>query len=176
MIIMDKPYTVGERIKILKYDGVIEEIGLRSTKLRLLNGHQAIIPNETMARADIENVARRPFIRRNSSLRLPVDIGAAKAEKAVKIIQELLKDHEGFRPEYPPRIWISEFASDHLELRVIYWYHPPNYWDFTIHADKVNRMILAAFEKAEIDIALPAFVTKIEDNNGLPLLPPDAHS
>lgn len=176
MIILDKPYNVGERIKILKYDGIIEEIGLRSTKLRLLNGHQAVIPNETMARADIENIGRRPFIRRVSNIRLPVDIGSDKAEKSVSILQDLLKDHEGMNPDFPPRVWISEFADDHLELRMIYWYHPPNYWDFTAHADQTNRRILDAFEKADIPIALPAFTTKVEDQSGSPVVPPPDHA
>ncbi|WP_372795695.1 mechanosensitive ion channel family protein [Pontiella sp.] len=166
MIIMDKPYAVGERIRIKTYDGVIEEIGLRSTKIRLLNGHQAVIPNEDMARSDIENIGRRPFIRRVSSIRLPVDIPAEKAEEAVKTIEEILKDHEGMTPEFPPRAWLSEFGSDHLELKMIYWYHPPNYWDFTAHADRVNREILSRFRKAGLSIALPAFTTRAEDESG----------
>jgi MscS family membrane protein len=173
MIILDKPYAVGERIRIKGYDGVVEEIGLRSTKIRLLNGHQAVIPNEDMARSDIENIGRRPFIRRVSNIRLPVDIGAEKSEQAVKIILDLLKDHEGMNPDFPPRAWISEFADDHVELRMIYWYHPPNYWDFTAHADKLNREILDAFEKAGITIAVPAFTTKVEDHEGIAILPPD---
>jgi MscS family membrane protein len=173
MIILDKPYNVGERIRILKYDGVIEEIGLRSTKLRLLNGHQAVIPNETMARADIENIGRRPFIRRVSNIRLPIDISPTKAGLAVKIVQDLMQDHEGMRQSNPPRIWLNEFATDHLELRMIYWFHPPDYWAYTRHADQVNRQILEAFEKAEIHIALPAFTTKLADENDQPIVPPE---
>ncbi|VGO17313.1 Low conductance mechanosensitive channel YnaI [Pontiella desulfatans] len=174
MIILDKPYTVGERIKIKGYDGVVEEIGLRSTRIRLLNGHQAIIPNEDMARSDIENIGRRPFIRRVSTIRLPVDIGSAKARKAVEIVQGVLQNHEGFDPDFPPRAWLSEFESDHLDLKMIYWYHPPNYWDYTAHADTVNRGLLDAFEKAGIRIALPAFTTKIEDEAGVPVPAPKA--
>jgi len=53
------------------HDGVVEDIGLRSTKLRLLSGHQATIPNEQMANTDIENIDRRPNIRRffNTAIR-----------------------------------------------------------------------------------------------------------
>ena len=172
MIIMDKPYAVGERIKIKGYDGVIEEIGLRSTKIRLLNGHQAIIPNEDMARSDIENIGRRPFIRRITRIRLPVNIGSASAQQAVEIIEELLEDHEGMSIGFPPRVWLSDFEEDHLELKVIYWYHPPNYWDYTKHADWVNREILSRFERAGISIALPAFTTRVEDEAGTPVVPP----
>ena len=172
MLIMDKPFAVGERIKVKKYDGVVEEIGMRSTKLRLLNGHQASIPNEEMAKTDIENVGRRPFIRRVSEIRLPVDIGSVKAAEAVKIIEDLLEDHEGFDPGFPPRVWLSDFEDDHLALKMIYWYHPPEYWNYTKHADWVNREILSRFEAARIPIALPSFSTKIEDESGIPIIPP----
>jgi len=167
MLIMDKPFIVGERIKIKHYDGVVEEVGLRSTRLRLLNGHQAIIPNEDMAKSDIENIGRRPFIRRVTDIPLSLGITAIKAQKAVEIVQELLKDHEGFNPEFPPRVWLNDFERDHLELKIIYWYHPPDYWKYTAHADVVNRQILDAFEAAGIAIALPAFTTRIDGDSGI---------
>jgi len=171
MLIMDKPFIVGERIKVKKYDGVVEEVGLRSTKIRLLNGHQAIIPNEDMAKTDIENIGRRPFIRRVTEIPLPIDIAPAKAQKAVEILQALLVDHEGFNPDFPPRIWLNDFERDHLGLKMIYWYHPPDYWKYTEHADRVNRQILDAFESEGIVIALPAFTTRVEGPAGATGLP-----
>jgi len=162
MLIVDKPFRIGDRIKVKHYDGFVEEIGLRSTKIRLLNGHQASIPNEAMARDDIENITRRPFIRRVSEIPLPMDIGSANAQKAVGLVQELLADHEGLHPDFPPRVWLNDFERDHLELKMIYWYHPPDYWSYTVHADQVNRQILDAFEAENIPIALPAFTTRID--------------
>jgi len=162
MLVTDKPFIVGERIKIKNYDGVVEEVGLRSTKIRLLNGHQAVIPNEFMAHSDIENIGRRPFIRRVSDIPLSMGISASKASKAVEIIKELLKDHEGFNPELPPRVWLNDFNRDHLALRMIYWYHPPHYWEYTAHADKLNRQILDAFKANGIKIAVPAFTASVD--------------
>ena len=49
MIFADKPYRVGQRVKVMGQDGTVEAIGLRSTKIRLLNGHLTSIPNEKMA-------------------------------------------------------------------------------------------------------------------------------
>ncbi len=172
MLIMDKPFRVGERIKVKHYDGVVEEVGLRSTKIRLLNGHQAVIPNEDMARIDIENIGRRPYIRRVSEIPLSVDISSSQAAKAVEIVESLLENHEGFNPDFPPRVWLNDFERDHLELKLIYWYHPPDYWAYTAHADRINRRILEKFEEAGIVIALPSFTTKVEDQSGLPVIPP----
>lgn len=53
MIFMDKPYKPGQRIVVEGRDGFVEQIGLRSTKIRMLTGAQTSIPNERMARLDI---------------------------------------------------------------------------------------------------------------------------
>ena len=73
MLMADKPFRVGERIVVDDYDGIVEEIGLRSTRIRLLTGHLVTIPNDTLARTDIENVGRRPYIRRVADMRIPLD-------------------------------------------------------------------------------------------------------
>jgi MscS family membrane protein len=53
MILIDRTYLVGDRIVALGHDDVVEEIGLRSTKIRQLDGHLTTIPNAAMAAADV---------------------------------------------------------------------------------------------------------------------------
>lgn len=159
MILLDKPFRVGERVIAKGYDGVVQEIGLRSTKLRLLTGHEATIPNEEMARTDIENVGRRLHIRRVASLALPLDLPPEKCEQAVTIVREILADHEGMEADYPPRVFLNEFNRDSLNLRFFYWYHPPNYWDFLAFSERVNLEIKRRFAAAEIPFALPTSKT-----------------
>ena len=102
MIILDRPYRVGERIIAKGYDGVVEEIGLRSTKLRLLTGHAASIPNDEMARSDVENVGRRPHIRRVTDIHVPLNTPWEKLRQAADTIRKLLDNHEGMAPQFPP--------------------------------------------------------------------------
>ena len=71
-ILLDRPYRVGERIAAKGQDGIVEEIGLRSTKIReFLTGHLISIPNDQMAETEIENIGKRTHIRRMSDLHLP---------------------------------------------------------------------------------------------------------
>jgi len=156
MIILDKPYRVGERVVVKDFDGVVEEIGLRSTKIRLLTGHVAAVPNEEMARTHIENIGRRPYIRRLSDIAIPYDTPQEKVERALEIVRELLKDHEGMREEFPPRVFFTEFNRDSLNLRFIYWYHPPEYWQFLAFGERLNLQIMKAFEDDGIQFALPS--------------------
>jgi MscS family membrane protein len=159
MILLDKPYRAGDRVIVGDYDGVVEEIGLRSTKLRLLTGHMASIPNEEMARNRIENVGRRPHIRRVANLHIPLDTPRVKLEKAIELIRAALDDHDGMPPDFPPRVFFNEFNPDSFNIRIIYWFHPPNYWDFLAFSEKLNLAVCRAFDDQGIQFSLPTRVT-----------------
>ena len=161
MIFLDKPYRVGERIVTKGYDGTVEEIGLRSTRLRLLTGHQVTIPNEDMARSHIENIGRRPHIRRCTSVALNLGTPPDKMQQAVEIIRGLLADHEGMDHEYPPRVYFDEFNRDSLRIRIIYWYHPPNYWEYLAFSERLNLQIIQSLQQADIELAPPTNVTQM---------------
>lgn len=168
MIVLDKPYRVGERIVTKGYDGVVEEIGLRSTRMRLLTGHQATIPNEEMARIDIENVGRRPHIRRKTDIAIQLDTPAEKVDEAVQIVRRILDNHEGMQPEYPPRVHFTEFNRDSLNLQIMYWYHPAEYWDSLAFGEQVNMQIMREFEAAGIQLALPTTKTLMKRDDEAP--------
>lgn len=165
MIILDKPYRVGERVVVKGYDGFVEEIGLRSTKLRLLNGHQATIPNEECARSDIENIGRRPHIRRKSNLRLPLDTTPEQAGRAVEIVRNILADHDGMAPDRPPRIYLDEINDDSLNLLMCYWFHPPDYDEFLAHSQEVNLRIGREFAAEGLHFAPPTMVAHLGDGS-----------
>ncbi len=159
MLMGDKPFRVGERIIFNEYDGVVEDIGLRSTKIRLLTGHQVTIPNDELARSDIENVGRRPHIRKIADIHIPLDTPRERLEKAIEIIRAALDNHEGMDPEFPPRIFFTDFNPTAFNIRVIYWYNPPKYWDFLAFSERVNLDIFRAFEEQGIQFSLPLRVT-----------------
>jgi len=161
MIFMDQPYKPGERIIVQGHDGFVEQIGLRSTKIRMLEGALTSIPNEKMASLDIENIGRRKFIRRQTNLRLAYDTPPDKVETALAIINDVLKDHEGMRPELPPRIFFDDFNTDSLNLLVSYWYHPPKRWKSLAYDQQVNLEILRRFESEGIRLAPPSSTTRL---------------
>ena len=169
MILLDKPYHVGQRIVVKGHDGIVEEIGLRSTKMRLLTGHLTTIPNDEMARTDVENIGRRPHIRRLTNITITYDTPPEKVEKAVDIVLEILDNHEGMDPELPPRAYFNEFNPASLNLLVLYWYHPADYWGFMEHSQKVNIQIMKAFENEGIKFAFPTTTTYLTQDGGQPL-------
>jgi MscS family membrane protein len=162
MIFMDQPYAPGQRIIVQGHDGFVEQIGLRSTKIRMLNGSLTAIPNEKMANLDIENIGRRNFIRRQTCIRLSYDTPPEKIERALGIIREVLDDHEGMQPELPPRVFFDEFNPDSLNIRIFYWYHPPKRWKSLAFDEKVNLEIMRRFGEADIHLAPPTSRINLE--------------
>ena len=156
MILLDKPFSVGDRISVGGFDGPVEEVGFRSTKIRTLSGHLVTIPNEKMVSDSVENIGERPFIRRTMNLTITYDTPADKVERAVKIIEEILDNHEGMRPDRPARVYFNEFNDWALNIYVSYWYHPPQYWDSCAFGQKVNLKIMRAFEEEGIEFAFPS--------------------
>jgi MscS family membrane protein len=158
-LLTDKPFRVGERIVVGKYDGFVEDIGLRSTKLRLLTGHQVAVPNDELARIDIENVGRRRHIRRIANIHIPLDTPREKLEKAVAAIRAAVANHEGMDPALPPRVCFFDFHPTAFVIRVIYWYNPPEYWDYLALSEKINFEIFRVLDEQQIQFSPPTRLT-----------------
>ncbi len=160
-IIMDRSFKIGDRIICSGCDGVIEDIGLRTTRVRTLAGHVISIPNASIVNSPVENVSRRQGIRRDFSLVLKLDTPADKVKLALKIINDVLAEKDIGEPIYPaingkntqPQVFFSDYKASGLVLNVAYWFAPPNSNQFAAHAEKINMRILEEFNRAGINLA-----------------------
>ena len=169
VILSDRPFEVGERIVVDGTDGIIETVGMRSTRVRTLTGHLVTIPNGELANKSIENISKRPHIRRLFNITITYDTPPEKVQEAKSIIEEILEDHEGMDPEFPPRVYFNDFQSSALNLFCIYWYHPAAYWDFLQFGEHVNMRILERFNAAGIDFAFPTQTLHLAGDPDRPL-------
>jgi MscS family membrane protein len=154
-ILFDKPFQVGERIVIDSYDGVVEDVGFRSTRIRLLTGHLVTIPNEKVVNSGLENIGKRPNIRWLTNIGITYDTPPDKIERAVAILRELVADHEGMHPDFPPRVYFNGFNDWSLNIMVLIWYHPPDYWNFQEWVQRTCLEITRQFSAEGIDFAFP---------------------
>jgi small-conductance mechanosensitive channel len=169
MIMLDKPFSVGQRIVAGGHDGTVEEIGFRSTRVRTLTGNLVTVPNEKLATDSIENIGRRPSIRRLANITITYDTPLKKVKKAVEIIREILDNHEGMDPEFPPRVYFNEFNDASLNIIMIYWYFPPDYWAYLEFNQRVNIEIMQRFEEEGIEFAFPTTTTYLAHDSRRPL-------
>jgi MscS family membrane protein len=154
-ILLDKPYRVGERIMVKGHDGFVEEIGLRSTKIRALDNRLISIPNDMMSESEVENIGSHDHVRRIFDIHVPLDTPRDQVEKALQCIRDVLQNHEGMVPTLPPRVHLNAFNPDSFNIRVMYWYSPPDIPKFNEFAEHVNLAIMRAFEQHGIQFSLP---------------------
>ena len=169
VLFIDKPFEMGERIVIDGHDGPVEEVGLRSTKIRTLDGHLITIPNGELANKTIQNIGKRPYIKRIANLTITYDTPPEKVERALEIVKEILNNHEGMHKDFPPRIYFNEFNSESLNIMVIYWYHPPDYWDFMTFTENFNKEVFRRFNDEGIDFAFPTQTLYLAGDSSRPL-------
>jgi len=155
-ILFDKPFQVGQRITIDQYDGIVENVGFRSTRIRTLAGHLVTIPNEKLVNSSLENIGERPYIRWLTNIGITYDTPPEKVEKAVQILEKTLENHEGMKEDFPPRVFFNGFNDWSLNILVIAWYHPPDYWIFQAWLQKTCLEIMRGFEAEDIDFAFPS--------------------
>ena len=169
VIFADKPFELGDRIVVDGFDGPVEEVGFRSTRIRTLDGHLVTIPNGELANKTIENIGKRRYIRRIVNIGVTYDTSPEKMTRALEIIREVLKDHEGMLPDFPPRVYFNDFGESSLNIIVIYWYHPPSYWDFMAFNERFNMEILRRFNAEGIEFAFPTQTLYVAGDERRPL-------
>jgi len=155
IILGDRPFEIGDRIVIDGHDGPVESVGFRSTKIRTLDGHLVTVPNSEMVSRSVQNIGKRPYIKRVARITITYDTPPGKVEEACNILAGILENHEGMDPEFPPRVYFEDFQDCALSIMMIYWYHPPDYWAYMEFSNRVNMAILERFNEAGIEFAFP---------------------
>jgi len=165
-IFADRPFQIDELIKIGDHLGPVEQVGFRSTKIRTLQGHLVTVPNSIIVNSAVENIGRRPYIRRISNITITYDSGQQGAERAVEVIKEVLSKvpEVNTDPEKPPRVYFSDFNDWSLNIYISYWVKPPDYWLYHEVNERVNMEIMKRFEAEKIEFAFPSQTLYIEKN------------
>ena len=170
VIFGDHPFQLGDRVVVDGEDGSVEEVGMRSTRIRTLDGHLVTIPNGELANKMIRNISKRPYIKRVANITVTYDTPPEKVERAMEIIkEELNRRNEKMHPDFPPRVYFNEFNAASLNILVIYWFAPPEYWDFLEFDQAFNLAVLRRFNEECIEFAFPTQTLYLAGDPNRPL-------
>lgn len=153
-IIFDKPFSIGERIKINDYDGSVKEINLRTTRLETLEGRNVYVPNSMFTDSIVENVSQEWARKVKMSIGLVYDTNATGMKKAKEIIKKSISKQNGVDPEQI-HVAFTEFGDFSKNILVIYWITEKGFANIIRIQDDINMDIMTGFEKAGIDMAFP---------------------
>ncbi|MFP3043583.1 mechanosensitive ion channel family protein [Treponema primitia] len=145
-IFVDKPFRLGDRIKIGDFDGVITEIGIRTARLRTLENRTVVIPNSLFAATPIENVSSAPHSKITQTIRVRGDNTGEKIAQGIDLLRAIHKTVPGL--ESQPIAALASVGGLVCQITFVYYISKQaDYWG-TINA--VNLEVLRRFEEAGI--------------------------
>lgn len=151
-ILADRPFQLNDRIKVVGYDGVVKEIGLRSTRLQTLEGRTVTIPNSKFSETPVENVSWEPSRKITVELGLVYDTTPQQMEHALAILRDIAQqDRE--RIEEKIILYFSAFAPS--SLNVTFTYYIRKSADVIETQNGMNMAILRRFNEAKLSFAFP---------------------
>ena len=154
VVAIDQPFKLGETVKIGVHTGAVEDIGLRSTKLRLVDKSLMVIPNKTVAAEAITNLSRFTSRRVEQVIGLTYGATAPQLEGIVADISTLI-DAEPEVNAAETQVWFRDLNASSLDLWVVYVTKDP---DFTKHMalrQRLNLAIMRAIEARGLSFAFP---------------------
>jgi MscS family membrane protein len=151
MIFLDKPFKIKDRIKIDGHDGVVEEVGLRSTRIRTLEGRIVTIPNCTFTDNSVINVTSQPALKVKINLGLTYDTNEDDMQKAIDILQDIVKNQDAITDDYAAGF--NGFGDFSLNILFMYYVRPESHWLNT--QTLVNKEVLKRFNEEGLEFAFP---------------------
>lgn len=152
MIFLDKPFKLKDRIQIEGFDGVVEEVGLRSTRIRTLDGRIVTIPNSTFTDNSVINVTSQPALKVVLNLGLTYDTDAADMQKAVDVLRQIVSDNAAILEE-ECSAGFKDFGDFSLGILFIYYVKPNAHW--LDSQNEISKEVLKRFTEAKLDFAFP---------------------
>ncbi len=159
-ILLDQPFREGDRIEIREENtwGDVEEIGLRTTRIRTRDNRMVIVPNSLIGGNAVINHSFP-----NAEYRIGVDVGisyGADVDHATEVLMEALKTVEGVNDSKRMEVLFRGFGDSALQFHVRAWF--PHYLDARRYEDKMNRAINKALKAAGIEIPFPQRVVHLQ--------------
>jgi MscS family membrane protein len=151
MIFLDKPFKMKDRIKISGMDGFVEEIGIRSTRIRTLEGRLITVPNGQFSDNPVENVSMEPTRKVVLNLGLTYETTPENMEKAMQLLADITNENP--KVEDDPLISFNSWGDFAMGILFIYYI---KHEDHILSAQtEMNLEILKQFNAAGLEFAYP---------------------
>jgi MscS family membrane protein len=150
-IFTDKPFTINDRVQVSGFDGVVTEIGVRSTRLKTLEGRIVTIPNSTFADSAVENVSREPARKVNLTLGLTYDTEPSEMENAIQLLNSIAAENVDVNEDVV--VFFGGFGDSSMNITFIYYIRKGASIAATQNA--INMAILRQFNAAKLEFAFP---------------------
>lgn len=162
-LISDKSYKIGDYIKFGSYEGNVEEINMRSTKIRTLDNALTIIPNSSLANGEIINVTAAHRKRLFEVIGVTYDTSNEKLERAIEIIEEILQNNDSIANDFI--VNLNELSDSSINIRVNAYVKTKALSKYLKVKEQFFMELIRRFREEQIEFAFPSQTIYIAGQN-----------
>lgn len=166
-ILGSKLFKVGDWIKTGNVEGIVEQIGFRSVRIRAFDGRLLDVPNRLIADAMLENFSNREYWREHFTFSLTYQTTAEELEKALHILEEIGEDmEEVMLPEKRASFTFLNCSASSLDIDGYVWFRKMSWFEMRSARGRFNREVLKRFTKNGLEFAYPTTTVYIAPSSG----------
>lgn len=161
IVITDKSFNVGDFIQIGSTDGIVEEVGIRSTKVRTLEQELVVVPNGKFADDAVVNYSKRGSRRVKQYLGATYDTSSESLKVVIdKIKRTLIDDKDVINSSI--NVKFDGFGASSLDIMVLYLVNTGDYGEYLKIKERINFEVMGIFEEEKVDFAFPSMSLYME--------------
>jgi MscS family membrane protein len=162
VVAMDRPMRVGDFVKISGFTGTIEEVGLRSTRMRTREKTLVTIPNKMMANEIIENFSAISRRRIDQTLGVTYETEPGQMEGILEDLRKLLKEDDGIDQAEQQIVRFNAFGSSSLDILVVYFATTNEFAAALEVRERLNLKMMRAVLARGLSFAFPTQTLYLE--------------
>ncbi len=151
-IVADRMFRVGDRIHFENFDGFVQEIGLRSTKIRALTGERLIVPNKKMAEVKLRNYSRDGLVRTDVIVGIVYSTSHDHVREATQVLDAILRERKDVDSH---QIFLKNLGAYSMDLEAVFWASYTTSSEYNSLIGEINLEIKRRFDAAGIEFAFP---------------------
>ncbi|MGC9457164.1 MAG: mechanosensitive ion channel family protein [Halothiobacillaceae bacterium] len=160
-IMLDKPFRVGDWVRIGSDEGTVEDIGFRTTRIRTFYDSELSIPNSTTTNATIDNMGRRAYRRILTYVDVRYDTPPSAIEAFLEGIKEIIKANPSTRKDYF-HVVLHDFGPHSLRIMLYFFVKVPDWSTELVERQRVLLEVVRLAEQLGISFAFPTQTLEIE--------------
>ncbi len=148
----DKPFRLGDHIVIGTDAGVVEKIGIKSTRIRTLQGEELVVSNAELTTARVQNFKKLKKRRGTIVLGVTYETPQEKLEKIKGLVEKVF---DGIDAADLDRVFFTNFGASALEFQIVYFVDSSEYKDFLEAQEQINFSLFKKFNELGVEFAYP---------------------
>ncbi|MBR9975713.1 MAG: mechanosensitive ion channel family protein [Bacteroidetes bacterium] len=173
-VLFDKPFEIGDWIKVGDLEGTVEEVGFRSTRIRTFYNSQITMPNSRLVNTAVDNLGRRRYRRISMKLGVQYDTPPERIDAFCEGIRELIRLHPYTRKDMY-MVYFNEFADFSLNILLYVFHEAPDWPTELRERHRLFGDILRLARRLGVEFAFPTqtlHIASAPGGGGMPSFPP----